>query len=96
MLKPDSVAVQSAQTFMTEPSLSSPRMEISALQGVHCVAHSPLGHGKGDVLTAPAVQQAAEQAGKTAAQVGGASEPWPLAHPCRACLKGSLLSGDFN
>ena len=57
---------------MPEPSLSSPQMHISALQGVHCVAHSPLGHGKSDVLTAPAVQQAAEQAGKTAAQVGGA------------------------
>eukprot|EP00891_Asterochloris_glomerata_P008518 jgi/Astpho2/8518/gw1.00125.50.1_t len=52
------------------PLLSQRKLVGTCLRkGVHCVAHSPLGHGKGDVLTAPGVQQAAEQTGKTAAQV---------------------------
>lgn len=59
-----------------------------ALQGVHCVAHSPLGHGKSDVLTAPGVQQAAEQTGKTAAQVGVAPSPRPFGTLILSLLEG--------
>ena len=48
---------------------SSRRAAAATLQGVHCVAYSPLGHGQGDLLSHPAVAEVAAAAGKTPAQV---------------------------
>lgn len=42
---------------------------VSARYGVHCVAYSPLGHSKTDLLEHPTVLRVAQETGKTAAQV---------------------------
>jgi alcohol dehydrogenase (NADP+) len=42
---------------------------VSARYGVHCVAYSPLGHSKTDLLEHPTILRVAQETGKTAAQV---------------------------
>ncbi len=43
---------------------------VCARRGVTCVAYSPLGHSKQDLLEHPAVLKVAEELGKSPAQVG--------------------------
>ena len=50
-------------------ALPLPPDRLVALQGVHSVAYSPLGHSKEDLVTHPVVLDVAAEAGKTAAQV---------------------------
>ena len=51
-----------------------------AVQGVHSVAYSPLGHRKdNELMTHPVLLEVAAEAGKSPAQVGraGGSRGWP-------------------
>lgn len=76
-----------------EPALHCWYMCFVRLQGVQCIAYSPLGHSDPTVLNNEVLQQVAQELGRSSAQVKLPNPPcctWLHHRTCSHCIKQTL------